>query len=231
MPDVPTAVPPLVVGDGEMSVWKMQTQIILQQMVLLEANMESAYSLIKGQCSKPILEKAEAQQGYAIVHGARYPIGLLELIKGVMFNYNSKRYRAMSILDIIKPDLVSQSRYMTESDYLEKFRTQLDVLRSAGGDLCTHAGMTIDELTRVEITGGGTPQELAQASSKGRQRFEAAMFLAKSNQAKYGRLVQELANDYNKGRDSYSESLNAAYELMLHDVRDQDSLKATVARQ
>jgi hypothetical protein len=45
----------------------------------------------------------------------------------------------------------------------------------------------------------------------------------KSNQVKYGQLVQELANDYNKGRDSYPLSLGAAYELMLHDVRHQDS--------
>jgi hypothetical protein len=35
--------------------------------------------------------------------------------------------------------------------------------------------------------------------------------------------VQELANDFNKGRDSYPDSLTEAYELMLHDVRDQDA--------
>jgi hypothetical protein len=45
----------------------------------------------------------------------------------------------------------------------------------------------------------------------------------KSNQGKYGGLVQELAKDFNKGRDSYPDTLTAAYELMLHDVRDQDS--------
>jgi hypothetical protein len=45
----------------------------------------------------------------------------------------------------------------------------------------------------------------------------------KSNQGKYGRLVEELANDFNKSRDSYPDTLTAAYELMLHDVRDEDS--------
>jgi hypothetical protein len=55
-----------------------------------------------------------------------------------------------------------------------------------------------------------------------RRRFEGALFLAKSNVGKYGRLVQELATDFNKGRDSYPASLTAAYKLMLHDVRDQD---------
>jgi hypothetical protein len=223
MPAVPTAVPPLVIAEGEMAVWKMRAQIVLQRTVLLEANMESAYSLIKGQCSKLSLEKVEAQQGYATVHAARDPIGLLELIKGVMFNYNSRRYRAMSLIDIIKPDLISQTRYMTDSEYLEKFRTQLDVLHSVGGEVCTHEGMVTDELARAGVTGAGTPAQIASATLCGRHRFEAALFLAKSNQSKYGRLLQELANDFNKGRDSYPESLTAAYELMLHDVREQDS--------
>jgi hypothetical protein len=45
----------------------------------------------------------------------------------------------------------------------------------------------------------------------------------KSNQDKYGRLVEELANDFNKGRNSYPATLTAAYEMMLHDVRKQDN--------
>jgi hypothetical protein len=84
--------------------------------------------------------------------------------------------------------------------------------------------MTEDELVRVNIVlGTGTDAQIATAATIGRKRFEAALFLAKSDQGRYGRLSQELANDFNKGRDSYPESLTAAYELMLHDVRDQDS--------
>jgi hypothetical protein len=47
--------------------------------------------------------------------------------------------------------------------------------------------------------------------------------LVKSDQHRYGRLVQELANDFNKGLDSYPKTLTEAYELMLNDVRDQDN--------
>ena len=42
-------------------VWKMQVNIALQRASQLETNLQSAYALIKGQCSKPILEKVEAQ--------------------------------------------------------------------------------------------------------------------------------------------------------------------------
>jgi hypothetical protein len=46
--------------------------------------------------------------------------------------------------------------------------------------------------------------------------------LAGSDQECYGWLRQEPVNKYNLGQNSYPETLTAAYELMLHDVRDQD---------
>jgi hypothetical protein len=156
MPPAPAAfaeadgVPPCV-PEADMMAWKMKVQLTLQQSSLLALNLESACALLKGQSSKPISEKVEAQQGCLAVHQARDPIGLLWLLKGVMFKHNSKKHRAMSLITIFKPDLVSQSRSMSDSEHLEKFRTQLEVMKSAGGDICGHNGMMEDELTRAGV--------------------------------------------------------------------------------
>lgn len=110
MPATPVgAGTPPVIAETDMMIWKMKVQLALQRTAMLESNLESAYALIKGQCSKPILEKIEAQQKYGVTHQSRDPIGLLEIIKSVMFNYNSRKYRAMALIDIIKPDIVSQT--------------------------------------------------------------------------------------------------------------------------
>jgi hypothetical protein len=105
--------------ETEMVIWKMRVQLALQRMSFLDSNLESAYALIKGQCSKPILEKVEAQENYTDIHSRRDPIGLLQLIKGVMFNYSLQKVRAVTLIDIIQPNIVSQTRYMTDSKYLE----------------------------------------------------------------------------------------------------------------
>jgi hypothetical protein len=129
---------------------------------------------------------------------------LFYLIRAVMFHYNSRKYRAVALIDIIGPDiLVSQTRYMSVAEYLERFRTQLDVLKSAGGDICTHPGMVQDELDRAGVGTSTSRTDIEAATASARHRFEGALFLVNSNQEKYGRLVQELANDFNKGRDSY----------------------------
>jgi hypothetical protein len=168
-------------------------------------------ALIKGQCSKPTLEKIEAMQGHAGIRQGRNPIRLLGLVKEGAFNCNSKKCRATSLLVMSKPDLVSETRCM-------KFRTQLDVLKSAGGE-------TEDELARANVAPRtGTDAQTATAGAAGRRLFEAALFLAKSDQGRCRWLVlQELANDFNRGGDSHPESLTAACELMLHDAKDQDS--------
>jgi hypothetical protein len=69
------------------------------------------------------------------VHQARDPVGLLELLR-VMFNFNSEKYRGVSDRHH-QPDIVSQTQYISESEYLE-VPEQLDVLKSAGGDLWVH---------------------------------------------------------------------------------------------
>jgi hypothetical protein len=68
---IPTAPTPV---ETEMVVWKMRVQLALQRMTLLEANLQSAYALIKGQSSKPILEKVEAKENYADIHARRDPM-------------------------------------------------------------------------------------------------------------------------------------------------------------
>jgi hypothetical protein len=205
-----------------MSVWKMEVAMILTRRRLLESNLESAYALIEGQCSKPILEKVEAQEGHGVAKADCDPIKLLSLLKGVMFNYNSRKFRAVAIFE--QTSMIAQSRHMTLSEYREKFRNQLDVLKAAGGEVCMHPGMVDDELrlAGVKVVATAKVSERADARTAAREKYEATMFLVKSDQGRYGALIQELANDFNKGKDTYPRSLGEAYELMLHDVRDQD---------
>jgi hypothetical protein len=44
---------------------------------------------------------------------------------------------------------------MMDSECLEKFGRQLDALKlAAGGDICSHSGITEDELVRADVATG-----------------------------------------------------------------------------
>ena len=119
----------------------------------------------------------------------------------------------MTLVKIIQPAIVKQDRYTLISVYMTQFRTQLEVLKSAGGEMCLHPGMVQDETDAQPLILPPDAEMLA------RGRFEAALFLACSYQPKYGPLCQELANDYNKGINNFPVNLTNAYEMMMHDVR------------
>jgi hypothetical protein len=67
------------------------------------------------------------------------------------------------------------------------------------------SGMVQDELdkassaTRTNSNPPSTAEKLA-AAEVARQRFEAALFLMKSNQDKYGHLLRDSLKDYNEVR-------------------------------
>ncbi len=85
------------------------------------------------------------------------------------------------------------------------------MLKSAGGGISYHEGMVQAELNSAGVAVGlATLDEQREATTKARDKYEATVFLLNSDQTKYGRLVQELANDFNKGRDEYPTSLTGA---------------------
>ena len=86
------------------------------------------------------MEKVRAQTDFDAVQQGRDPIGLLCLIRSVMFQYDSRKHRAVAIIELTNTN-VSQSRHMTDSEYLEGFRTKLSVIESAGGTINIHHGI------------------------------------------------------------------------------------------
>ena len=126
MPTLPVAD---VVNSGLMMIWEMTARMVLERRQLLETNQTSVDALIQGQCSEAVLEKVRAHTDFVAVHQARDPIGLLRLVRPVMFPYDSRKHRAVAIIELTKT-MLSQSRLMTDSEYLERFRTKLSVIES-----------------------------------------------------------------------------------------------------
>lgn len=99
--------------------------------------------------------------------------------------------------------------------------------------MCMHLGVVIGKLVEA---GAGNPQrqeQFAAANTKTCQCFEGMLFLMQSNQARYGKLIQELANNCNKDRDTHPSTVMVVYKMMIHNVvqpRPRDSLEWLLVR-
>jgi hypothetical protein len=131
----------------------------------------------------------------------------------------------MAIIELTHQAMVShQTWHMSDSKYLERFRTNLSAIESAGGSTSLHPGMVTDALTAAGVVDptAATDDEQSAARAAAKGMAEATLFLLLRNTATSIGTARSF-NDFIKGRDYYPVSLTDSYELMLHDDRRHDN--------
>ena len=66
--------------------------------------------------------------------------------------------------------------------------------------------------------------ELAAAEAAARERVLTISLLVGSDHAHYGKLLEDLENDFTQGRDNYPTSLQQAYSLLVHWKQDPQNI-------
>jgi hypothetical protein len=64
------------------------------------------------------------------------------------------------------------------------------------------------------------PDQLRDAEDAAMERVHACAFLLGSDRIRYGKLLEDLENDYTQGRDNYPSTLQHAYSLIVHWKQD-----------
>ena len=98
---IPRPTEPAAVGNVipmlDQAIFNAQVQSYVKKVELYTNSMQSAYSLIFGQCSESVRAKITAIPNHADIVLTGDPIRLLQNIKTVMFNFQTTRYLAHSI--------------------------------------------------------------------------------------------------------------------------------------
>jgi hypothetical protein len=65
-----------------------------------------------------------------------------------------------------------------------------------------------------------SPDELAVATRRAKERYLAVAFVLGSDRVRYGRLIEDLENSFIQGNDKYPTEVTEAYNLLLHWKQD-----------
>ena len=80
----------------------------------------------------------------------------------------------------------------------------------------TDSGLTKAELTLIAKNSSySTDTERQQAAKAAKQKHLVVAMLCGANRGRYGKLVEELRNDFTKGSNYYPADLTEAYNLLL----------------
>jgi hypothetical protein len=107
-----------------------------------------------------------------------------------------------------------QDRHLTCQQYHESFKNNVNVIEYCSGVISNDdTGLVDAELISTGLT-------LQNAEDAARERVPACAFLLGSDQVCYGKLLEDLENDYTQGTDNYLSSLQQAYSLLVHWKQD-----------
>ena len=95
-----------------------------------------------------------------------------------------------------------QERSMTCSVYLEKFKNMIQVIETAGGEIGNEPGLIKKELEELDppvLIADATPEQRATALVTSKEKYHAMIFLMNSDRNRYGKMIEEMENEYLKG--------------------------------
>jgi hypothetical protein len=212
-------------GPTEMLIWTTEVKAFVLRKANLFENLRSAYSLIWGQCTEVLRAKLKARSDYSALSQAYDTIALLKAIKDSIFKFASQKYVHHGLHESIRRFYVlTQDKNMTCPTYLQRFNNHVDVVNHCGGDLGVHSSRVVEILSRNGTSVNPSDPQLLSAQTEAQDEYLATAFLLSSDRKGFGKLIEDLENDFIRGVDKYPKTLVAAYNLLVHWKQDPKNL-------
>ncbi|KAI2493199.1 hypothetical protein MHU86_21348 [Fragilaria crotonensis] len=223
--------PPENANRTETRIWEKTVDEYVKQRSYLAENMKTLYSLVWGQCTDIMRQKLEAHETFAGVSTTGDGLGLLKLVKGIAFQFQSQKYLPHALHEALKRYYnCSQGKFASAQAYLEHFQNVIAVVTESGGSIAGHEG-----IENIIIGEEGYDRESmteAQANEvkdKTTARSTAMAFLLGSDRSRYGRLIEDLENDFLQGRNHYPGTVLEAFNLIANWKQERTGWRAPTA--
>jgi hypothetical protein len=106
---------------------------------------------------------------------------------------------------------------MTCQASLEKFQNLVDVLEHCGGTIGQVPGLTNMMLEANGIDPDlASREQVAEAMKAAQEQYLSVAFLLGSDRNRYGKLMEDLENDYIQRQDRYPKTGTTAYSLLMN---------------
>lgn len=203
--------------------WNKAYDLFLKKKERIEDNFKRTYTLIWGQCSEPLRTRIEGHSEYSQVSNDYDPVGLLTIIRNLVFNYQAQKHPCHAVHDAKRKffmhSMVSTKMSDSPQKYYESFNNVVDTINTTKADIGVDESIAIyyakteDGIT--DITTLDPTQKLA-LKKKAKERYLATAFILGADRSRYGRLIEEMENSFIKGKDEYPTTLTDAYNLLVY---------------
>ena len=113
----------------------------------------------------------------------------------------------------------------TTQAYYERFNAAIDVVKEMGGNIGTsHTATNYILEANGTVPSSATSQQRAAASITGAEMYKAIAFTLGADRKRFGKLIEDLSNNYLLGNNNYPKTMISAYNLLQNWRRDPKNL-------
>ena len=210
--------PPTTASRTVTRIWEKEVDEYVKRKMYLQENLKTLYSLVLGQCTDVVLAKLEASDTYNEMSEEADSMKLLKEIRALVYNFQSQKYAPQALHEGKRRFyLLSQDKHSTCQAYLERFQNCVDVIEHCGGSIGQEPGLVRKVLEdKGLIAEAATQEQIQEAQVTAQEVYLAAAFILGSDRNRYGKLLEDLENDYTQGQDNFPKTVTAAYSRLTN---------------
>jgi hypothetical protein len=134
----------------QQKIWELKITAYVKKEAKIEDNVRKLYSLIWGQCTDVMKSKLETLPSFQTISDNQDALELLKEIKGFTFKFDNEKYLAQSLVEATdKLHRLYQGKDMTNSQYLERFKSMVAVIEHYGGSVGKHPKIEQQEIATI----------------------------------------------------------------------------------
>jgi len=201
----------------EIESWKKQLDQYWKRRGIYADNKMKLYSLIWGQSTKATQSKIETHKEFKQCKTDYDSLKLLKIIREFVFRSDDHQYKYKAE-DQAKRAYYNlrQTPEMSCQESFEWIRNIVDVIKSLGGSLCDDMHLKEELPDRNRPRGEYTEQQRTEVRERIQNKTITYGILVRTDRTRYGKLIEEVENDFLKGHDDYPKTPTEAYNLLVN---------------
>jgi hypothetical protein len=174
------------------------------------------FPLVLGQCSHTICDRLEASANWKSINTTSNVLELLKLIQKSMYTKSTNCHPTHALYEAdVALMKFRQGDNMSNSDFLEKFKSLIDIFIHAGGDPGCATTRYHDFALDNEDPDNNT-DDYKKAFDHCRNEWVGVVLVLKSDPKHYSTLMAEFINSYTRGQDVYPNNPTGTYNMLVN---------------
>jgi hypothetical protein len=192
-----------------------EVKSVAKHRLKLEESLKKGYATVYSQCAEEVRDKLKSSDDWERIQKGQTLHELIVKIEKICLGFDDHKQEVFNLVQSLKTMfLYTQSDKEMVEEYGRNFRSLWDTVEVFGGSPEVHKGLVRGILNNSIRGTTPTVQERSDAEEASSEAVKAALLISGADMRRYGKLKDELVNNYLLGTDQYPDIFEKALRIL-----------------